>query len=234
LKGEAFFQLVKKRFLDLPGKRGYPIVMKYGLIMLVMLFFSSFSLAHVEAADPLVPKSLGGIRLGEQVDKYSKYYVPGMSTTLRVDQFLDVVILKPNPIPGYRTGYIIYGNCKEPGRIVRIAMKYSDDSRKFYNELLKRFKDRFGEPDEWRGDPFHNKISWKWSLSNASSRVSLVLTHSKDEDDKYGNSIKMAERNFYDEEEACWEKVNPMNRKRKRLIPEKQHSKNEFQLLIPE
>lgn len=186
------------------------------------------------SADKVVPKSLAGITLGDPIENYSELYVEGMSTTLRVDQFLDVVILKPDPVPGYRTGYVMYGNCKKPGRIVRLSMKYADDSRDFFNKLLDRYKKRFGEPDEWRGDPFHNKISWKWSLSDKEHRISLVLTHSKDEEDKYGNSVKMTERDFFKEEEACWEKVNPLNRKRKRIREKAPSGKDPFELLIPQ
>ncbi len=52
---------------------------------------------------------------------------------------------------GFKSGLIAYGTCARPGNIVRIKLKYGDSSKQFYKDLLKRFKKRFGEPDEYRG-----------------------------------------------------------------------------------
>jgi hypothetical protein len=84
-------------------------------------------------------------------------------------------------------------------------MKYVDASKKFYDELLKRFKQRFGEPSEWRGDPFHIIISWKWSfVDDQKNRISMILEHNKRaEDETIGNTVKMTMWNLIEEERNC-------------------------------
>ena len=82
------------------------------------------------------------------------------------------------PITGIKSGLIAYATCTAPGHIVRIKLKYKDASKKFYESLLKRIKKKFGDPDEYRGDPFQVLIGWKWSFVDKDGRrISMTLQH---------------------------------------------------------
>jgi hypothetical protein len=102
-------------------------------------------------------------------------------------------------------------------------MKYADSSKKFYEALLKRFKKRFGEPLEWRGDPFHILIAWKWSFTDGkNNKISMILQHNtKDEEEKIGNAVKITVLNFLDQERACFEKNRPAYREQESALKKK-------------
>jgi hypothetical protein len=133
---------------------------------------------------------------------------------------------------------VSFGNCNKPGQIVRIKLKYEYSDKKFYNELLAQFKKRFGEPDEWRGDPFHVIIAWKWSFTDEdNNKISLILQHSRDEDYKWGNSVKFTNTTLLEQEQNCYQtkhqgksgsKEGKPSSKRKKLKAE------DYQKFIPE
>jgi hypothetical protein len=110
------------------------------------------------------------------------------------------------PLEGIKSGLIGYATCTTPGKIVRIKLKYKDASKKFYEQLLKRIKKKFGKPDEYRGDPFHIVLSWKWSfIDQKNERISLTLQHnSMDTEQKMGNSIKIANRSAMTQDLKCY------------------------------
>ena len=73
---------------------------------------------------------------------------------------------------------------------------------------LKRFKQRFGEPSEWQGDPFHIVIDWKWSFTDKDGNsISLHLQHNtQDMEEKLGNTVKLSMTNAIEAERDCFEK----------------------------
>jgi len=82
----------------------------------------------------------------------------------------------------------------------------------FFEELLKRFKKRLGEPSEWKGDPFRTLIAWKWSLKDAQkNNITVILQHYTGNDEEYtsGNSLRLTVRKFIEEERQCYEKKFP-------------------------
>ena len=66
-------------------------------------------------------------------------------------------------------------------------------------------------PMDWRGDPFHVVLAWKWGFTdNDGNHISLILQHNTlDQEQKMGNSIKMTVTNWIDDEEACYLKKHP-------------------------
>jgi len=110
------------------------------------------------------------------------------------------------PIEGLKSGLIAYATCAAPGQIVRIKLKYQDPSKKFYEELLKQIKKKFGEPDEYEGDPFHIVVSWKWSFVNKKNeRITMTLQHNTmDEEEKLGNAVKMTDTTLMEEDLKCY------------------------------
>jgi hypothetical protein len=128
---------------------------------------------------------------------------------IRYAEYLREVIIKD--VAGVKTGQIYYGICQNPGKILRIRLKYADPSKKFFEELLERTQDRFGKPTEWRGDPFGVVIAWKWSMKTKDGRqVSMILQHNTlDDEESKGNTIKLALTEEMEQERVCYLKSHP-------------------------
>lgn len=171
--------------------------MKYPMLLL-WLFMASSVQAQV------FPTSLGGIVLGQDISTIHDICRMHTEIPLSQERHLLEVQLVPGHVPGVRSGTVAYANCQETGRIVRIKLKFDDDSREFFDDLLRRYQERFGKPQEWRGDPFQTVMSWKWSFRDGQGeQVNLELTHSLDEDSKTGNFVKMTLRSLWLREDAC-------------------------------
>jgi hypothetical protein len=110
------------------------------------------------------------------------------------------------PIKGIKSGYIAYATCAAPGHIVRIKLKYKDESKEFFENLLKRIKKKYGEPDEYRGDVFHILIAWKWSfVDKDGNQISMTLQHNTlDPEEKEGNAIKLTMTNLIEKDQHCY------------------------------
>ena len=154
------------------------------------------------------PHKLGGIVLGGELSHVVDLLIQETIMPVRhLESLKEAEVMVPE---GFKTGIITYTTCEKPMRVVRIRFKYADGSKKFYNQLLKRYESRFGKPGEWRGDPFHIKIAWKWQfVDTAGNSISMVLQHNtKDQDEKKGNSVKMSMWNLVDQEARCFEKAH--------------------------
>ena len=139
-----------------------------------------------------------------------------METALPIRHMESIEEVEIKPIKGFKSGLIAYATCTAPGHIVRIKLKYKDTSKKFFENLLKRIKKRYGEPEEYRGDPFHIFIAWKWSfIDKDDNRISLTLQHnSKDTEVKRGNAIKLTMRNLVEEDQRCY-KIKALDHREK-------------------
>jgi len=155
------------------------------------------------------PHELAGFILGDKMAAHMQDVKP--DTVLPVRYLESLKEVETKDIPGYKTGLIAYTTCTTPPRIVRIKLKYADASETFYDALLKQFKRRFGEPDEYRGDPFHIVVAWKWSFRDKNSNdISLIVQHNtRDEEEKMGNAVKLTMWNLLEEEITCFEKKHP-------------------------
>ena len=164
------------------------------------LFFLFQGICLAEA-----PHQVGGFALGKDIADHKGKVKMETSIPIRYMTYINEVEI--SKMEGFKSGIIAYGNCASPGRILRIKLKYANSSKKFYNQLFKRFKARFGEPTEWRGDSFHVLTAWKWSFTDQeNNRISLTLqNNTKDEEQKVGNSVKLTMTNFFEEERHCSE-----------------------------
>ena len=170
--------------------------------LLLALLVSLVQSGLAVAAD--APLELAGIRLGQSVDALRDKLQPGSADRTFYRPFLGIVAM--TPVPGYRSGYVEYGLCATPGRVVRIKMHYDDDSLKFYDQLLTALQKRYGEPKEWRGNAFGTLRTWKWSLTAADGQpISLVLMHYEGTDGAFteGNSIRLAATAMVQGEQRC-------------------------------
>ena len=152
------------------------------------------------------PREIGGFALGADIAGYRERVVVESALPLRYLECLQEV--KTQPIAGFKSGLITYGSCAEKDRILRIKLKYADASKAFYDKLLARFKQRFGNPGEWRGDPFQVVIAWKWSFAdNPNDRISLILQHNTlNSEEKLGNSVKLSLTSALERERLCFER----------------------------
>lgn len=150
------------------------------------------------------PQQVGGFVLDQDIKKFEDRVIMDTALPVRYAENIEEVEIKFTQ--GFKSGLIAYGTCARPGHIVRIKIKYADSSKKFYKDLLKQVKKRFGEPDEYRGDPFKIVDAWKWSfVDRQNHRISLILQHnSKDEQEKMGNSVKLTNTTLMEEDLLCY------------------------------
>lgn len=179
------------------------------------------------------PVEIAGFALGKNIADYQDRVRMETMLPIRYAEFLKEVEIRN--IPGYKSGLITYGDCAVPGRILRIKLKYDDFSRQFYNDLLERYKKRFGKPDRWRGDPFHVLVAWKWSFTDKEgNRISMILQHNiEDTTRKIGNAVKLSVLNFEEEEILCFEKKESEIRENETKQHQKAGADQNWDLLIP-
>jgi hypothetical protein len=177
----------------------------------IVLWVSAITIFILTSICPAAeaPRELAGFTLGGKIIDHKDRIKPDSVLPVRYLESLKEVETKD--IWGYKTGLISYTTCVKPPRITRIKLKYADASKEFYDALLKRFRKRFGEPDEYRGDPFHVVIAWKWAfMDEHNNDISLILQHNtRDEEEKQGNSIKLTMWNLFKQEIRCFEKGHP-------------------------
>jgi hypothetical protein len=164
-----------------------------------LCFFIAAGIAFADA-----PHQVGGFVLNQDIKKFQDRVIMDTALPVRYAENIEEVEIKFTE--GFKSGIIAYGTCDQPGHIVRIKLKYADSSKKFYKDLLKRFKKRFGEPDEYRGDPFKIVDAWKWSfVDQQNHRISLTLQHNtKDEEEKMGNSVKLTDSTLMEKDLLCY------------------------------
>jgi hypothetical protein len=152
------------------------------------------------------PHQVGGFVLNQNIAEFKGRVIMDTALPVRYMENIEEVEIKLSK--GFKSGLIAYGTCANPGHIVRIKLKYMDSSKGFYKDLLKRFKKRFGEPDEYRGDPFHILVAWKWSFVDTQNhRISLTLQHnSMDAEEKKGNAVKIADTTQIEEDGLCFKR----------------------------
>ena len=152
-----------------------------------------------------IPDEIAGFKLGGFISDFRDRVNMETAMPLRYTRYIEEI--ETRDVAGFKNGLLWIGKCVNPGRILRIRMKYADSSKKFYEELLKRCRERFGKPAEWRGDPFHMVISWKWSFKDdQNNRISMILEHNtRVEEETLGNTIKLTMWNLIDRERECSE-----------------------------
>lgn len=171
---------------------------------LALVFWAGTCMAHS------APLEIAGVKLGEDKSAYEDKIDAVSHLTDISHPYVTVAALKP--VPGYRSGYVAYGNCAAKGRIVRVKMNYEDGSKEFFEKILAALKKRHGEPREWRGNPFGSLRVWKWTLTDpAEGEISMVLQHYAGDDESFtrGNSIRLTASRLMKAEQECYRAVRP-------------------------
>lgn len=162
-------------------------------------------------ASEALPKTVAGITLGTDVKQYSECCDLKLDTPIADAPFLNEMVIKNDAIPGIRGGSIIYGNCKNEGKVVRIKLKFHNRGKGLFNQLLEKYEDIYGKPDSYKGDAFKNVIAWEWNFIQGDERVDLMLMWSRDKEIRPGVSIKMTYTSLLEDEYACFkEKMNKL------------------------
>jgi hypothetical protein len=170
-----------------------------------LLFLTFFLFHHYSVAQ--TPTQIGGFTLNSDVEQYKGYLKAETTLPIRFMESLQEVEIQPQP--GFKSGYIAYGSCAVPGKVVRIKLKYKDSSKDFYKELLEAFKDKFGKA-KWLGDPFRVVSVWRWSFKDEGGQVDIYLQHNlSDKEEKLGTSVKMTMVNLVNDEIDCFNQKNP-------------------------
>lgn len=170
------------------------------LLFLLLLLAQSTSFAST-------PTQVGGFVLNTDIADYELLIKSETTQPIRFNEALNEA--ETHRIPGFKSGYIAYGTCATPGKVVRIKLKYENSSKDFYEKLLETFEERFGKP-KWLGDSFHVVSIWKWSFEENGTQVDLYLQHNLGKkDQKLGNSVKMTMQNLVKDELDCFEKKYP-------------------------
>lgn len=152
--------------------------------------------------------SLAGIVLGADVSTIHYCCILSTDIPLSEERHLKEIDLMPQFVPGIRSGSVAYANCGQKGTIVRIKLKFDNSSRSFFDDLMERYTKSWGKPEQWRGNPFQTVVAWKWSFKNhQGQKINLELTHSKDEDYKTGNFVKLTLRSLWEEEAECYQQA---------------------------
>ncbi len=193
------------------------------IITMVLGLIVFLTHANTYAAKSTIPSTVGGFSLDSSIDDYA---------VENHANYLSEVII--TDMQGFRKGFITYGTCQNERKILRIKLKYENRSLEFFNELLKRYKEKFGSKPKFSGDQFGNVKSWKWSFTDEQGRqVNLVLQHNlKDTDESIGNMVKLSLPDLMNDERLCFNKLHEAdgNNSKKQATDQKSP---DWQLLIP-
>lgn len=182
-------------------------------ILLFIAILALFEVAGICLAGD-APHQVGVFVLNRDIADFKDYVI--METALPIRYMENIEEVEIKPIKGFKSGYIAYATCAAAGHIVRIKLKYQDSSKNFFENLLKQVKKKYGEPDDYLGDPFHILIAWKWSLTdNDGNRISLTLQHNaQDPEQKMGNAVKLTMTNLLEEDQRCY-KIKALDHREK-------------------
>jgi len=194
------------------------------LFFLCPLIFALSQLSPALATGK-APLEIGGFKLGTSVDDYE--------FTSYCNYLKQVVV---HNIDGFRKGTISYGICDRPGEIVKIKLKYRDQSLAFYKLLLKKFKKKFGKPDAYIGDSFGIVRAWKWTfIDEQHNKVLLRLQYNKkNQDESLGNTVKLEFPERIEAERACFNRQCSLHHKGSRGSISTQWNEESWRHMIPQ
>jgi hypothetical protein len=207
---------------------GTTLMKKYytAWVAIIILAISGTSFAET-------PHQIGPFILGHDIAEFVDFTQMDTSLPIRYMESIREVEIKP--IKGFKSGLIAYGTCAAQNRVVRIKLKYSDNSKDFYKKLKKRIDNRFGKSNEYRGDPFHILIGWKWSFVDTdNNRITLILQHNtRDEEEKMGNSIRLTMTNLLESDRECHKNKAPAGQAAGNMSEPQELEQTGWDLFVP-
>jgi len=191
-----------------------------GSIVLSLLSFLSHSMTFAQE----VPREVGGFILGSDITDYPD---------IEYSNFLKEVVIYD--WHGFDKGILSYAICEKPGEIVKIKMKYSDSSKKYFKKLLKKYNTKYGKPTQWKGDSFGILHIWKWKfVDKNNNRVHMILQHNtKNPNENTGNMVKLFYPDSIIREQACFSQQCTQNISEEEKEKRIQRKKSDWKYLIP-
>ncbi len=175
------------------------------------LFVSLFVLAVMLSAaaapcETKTPREIAGLVLGADVKDLQQR----LDMTKAVPLWDKPYLTRANILPtkGFRGGYVLYGNCANPGKIVRIKLKYKDKNPGFFQKTGRLLTTRYGDPRPLISDQGGLYLGMAWKFGDHKVGVTaLLLEHSAGDDaeSSEGNSIRLTDNALLDQEEKCYE-----------------------------
>ena len=150
--------------------------------------------------------TLADIRLGDPVSAYHDLILPKTALPADDSPFIIDVNLDVARFPGLRSGSIGYGNCEDPGKVVRVKCKFARQDKALYDELYDAYAKRFGKPQKWMGNAFHTVIAWQWTIGSGAKRTTLQLMYSELKKGDPGVSLKFTNSADWQRELNCFKK----------------------------
>ena len=196
--------------------------MKFFFVLpVLMILLSPFA---ANANTTRVPHEVGGFALGSKVSRYPE--------AMQSNFLKEMVVTDWH---GFRKGIISYGVCKYPDTILKISLKYADSSEDFFEDLLSKYKKRFGDPQQWKGDSFGILRIWKWNFVDGKGRaVSLILQHNlRDPSESIGNMVKLSYPEMLEAERLCFNKLCREKKDREGWERKQEQMKPDDHYLIP-
>lgn len=195
-------------------------------LAVVLCLLTAWSSLPVPAYAGKTPTEVGGFKLGTSIEEYEFISYRNYLKEVVIDQ-----------IPGFRKGTISYGVCDQPGKIIKIKLKYLDPSRSFFKKLMKQYTKQFGEPFEYSGDTFGIVKAWKWHFKDADgNKITMILQHNlKNPNEVTGNMVKLYMPDQVEAERKCFNKMCSQHNKDafKKAEGPLNWDKSSWQLLIP-
>ncbi|OEU66117.1 MAG: hypothetical protein BA863_19055 [Desulfovibrio sp. S3730MH75] len=175
----------------------------------LFLSFAILFLFATSASAANAPESIAGITIGQNISTIRSFLDDDSKRSPWQEEFIKRIALRE--LEGYKGGYVVIGDCSRKNIILRMKLKYADNSLSFFDLLYGKLEKRFGKPNDWRGNPFGTLKVWKWSLKDPAGNISLILQHFSGDDDSitYGNTIRLSRPSWIEEEKACWNEANP-------------------------
>ncbi len=175
--------------------------------------------ASAAYAKDKAPCEIGGFALGADVSTYADRL--DMATAKPLPDAPYLVRVNVKPFPGFGGGYLLYGACASPGKIVRVKLRYADAGLYLLTEINSSLTAAYGQPEQIRDNADRSYICNKWALTGKDGQaISVILQHYDGWDPDYdrGSSIKLGDWTLINAERACYEAAHP---EAKAAAPEK-------------
>ncbi len=152
------------------------------------------------------PMELAGLTLGKPI----KDYVERLDTDKAVPIWDKPYLVRMNvkPTKGFKAGYVLFGQCVNEGRIVRLKFKYKDGSEAFFKDTLAKLTKRFGKPKSLSAGEGGGYQGYRWTFGPDKDKAVTVLFErysGSGIDVTEGNSIRMTDNALLAEERACYD-----------------------------
>lgn len=153
------------------------------------------------------PREVAGLALGADVKDLASRLDLTKAMPLWDRPYLTRANIQPTK--GFRSGYVLFGNCANPGKIVRVKLKYADKDPSFFRNTGRTLTTRYGEPKPLMSDQGGLYLGMAWKFGTIKTGVTaLLLEHSAGDDpeDAEGTSIRLTDNGLLAQEELCYEK----------------------------